>query len=37
MDATAIAAILSVVGTIIVGTVLTIRIGKLIKTTQSED
>jgi len=37
MDATAIAAILSVVGTIIVGAVLTVRISKLMNTTQSED
>ena len=37
MDATAIAAILGVTGTIIVAIVLAARIGKLIKTTNSAD
>ena len=37
MDATAIAAILSVVGTILVGVVIIIRVIKLVNTTKSED
>ena len=37
MDATAIAAILSVVGTVIVAVVLAVRIGKLMNTTNSVD
>ena len=37
MDVTAIAAILSVIGTIIVAVVLAVRIGKLINTTNSAE
>jgi hypothetical protein len=37
MDATAIAAILSVVGTVIVAIVLAVRIGKLMNATNSVD